>query len=318
MSNNIKVLIVGTGYMATEYYKVLSSMNVEVYVVGRGREKAERFKIDNSCENTYWGGVDALDKNIINSITHAIIAVTVSQLKKVTMEVINLGIKEVLVEKPAALTESELNEIKKLADKKCANVYVAYNRRFYASVKRAEEIIKQDGGIKSFSFEFTEWGHVIKDSAHDTMTKENWLLANSSHVIDLAFFFGGKPIKMESYIEGELEWHHNGCIYAGAGITDKGALFSYSANWDAPGRWAVEILTKNHRLYLKPMEELLCQDKGTVKIYSIDLDDSIDKDYKPGLYREVSTFLQNPEDIHLVKLSDQIEAMEYYSKIAGV
>ena len=37
-------------------------------------------------------------------------------------------------------------------------------------------------------------------------------------------------------------------LVAGAGVTENGALFSYHANWEAPGRWSVEIMTKKRRL----------------------------------------------------------------------
>ena len=38
---------------------------------------------------------------------------------------------------------------------------VGFNRRFYSSVLKAKDIIHEDGGVKSFFFEFTEWSHVI-------------------------------------------------------------------------------------------------------------------------------------------------------------
>lgn len=54
---------------------------------------------------------------------------------------------------------------------------------------------------------------------------------------------------MSSCIKGQLTWHKDGCIYTGAGIATSGALFSYQANWAAPGRWSVEIITDKHIIF---------------------------------------------------------------------
>ena len=42
-----------------------------------------------------------------------------------------------------------------------------------------------------------------------------------------------------------LDWHSSSSQFCGSGITDKGALFSYSADWESPGRWGIEIKTEN-------------------------------------------------------------------------
>ena len=44
MSDNVKVLLVGVGYMGLEYYKVLRAMKCEVFAIGRGKESAEKFQ----------------------------------------------------------------------------------------------------------------------------------------------------------------------------------------------------------------------------------------------------------------------------------
>lgn len=317
MSDNLKVLLIGTGNMAFEYYKILDAMGIKTVVVGRSEERAIEFKEKTGCADVYYGGIQNIPISNINDITHAIVAVTVSQLKTVTLDLIKKGIHKILVEKPGALNKKDLIEMQDEAVKTSTTVYIAYNRRFYSSVYKAEEIIKADGGVKSFNFEFTEWGHVIEKTNHDIETKSNWLLANSSHVIDLAFYLGGEPVEMYSFVQGELDWHKNGSNYVGAGKTESGALFNYCANWDAPGRWSVEILTSEHRLYLKPMEKLFIQERGSVQVNLVELDDMIDVDFKPGLYKETQAFLDD-NNTRLVELDEQILKMNIYEKIAGI
>ncbi len=142
------------------------------------------------------------------------------------------------------------------------------------------------------------------------------MTANSSHVIDLAFFLGGEPKEMSCYTAEELSWHKPSC-FVGAGVTTKGILFNYQANWNAPGRWAVEIQTPLHRIYLKPMEQLQLQDKGSVKVYPVEIDDHLDKEYKPGFFLETKTFLEQEQE-RLCSLGQQIKHVQnIYNKILG-
>ena len=113
-----------------------------------------------------------------------------------------------------------------------------------------------------------------------------------------------------------LSWHKPSC-FVGAGVTEKGILFNYQANWDAPGRWAVEFQTPLHRIYLKPIEQLQLQDKGSVKVYPVEIDDHLDKKFKPGFYLETKAFLED-DYFRLCSLEEQVcHLKESYNKILG-
>lgn len=317
MSDNLKqVLVVGTGAIAGEYCRVLKSMEISPDVVGRNEAKAQKFGADNGvC--AFGGGIDNYLVNTEKKYDYAIVATDVLNLCTNTCLLLEHGIKNVFTEKPAGMNKSEMEKICKTAKKNNANVYVAYNRRFYASTAKALEIIREDGGVKSFNFEFTEWGHVIAPLDYGAEIKEKWFLANSTHVVDLAFFLGGEPEQMSCFTGGSLNWHSNGCVYAGAGMTKDKALFSYQANWAAPGRWAVEILTAKHRLYFRPMEKLAIQELGSVAVNPVEIDDELDLDFKPGFYKEVESFINEIDDGKKKTIQDQLRYMEYFEKIEG-
>ena len=310
----MNVLLIGAGYMGKEYGKVLNDLNVSYSVVCRSDASANKFNEELGVMPIS-GGVENALKQMNEKPDVAIVAVNVEFLASTVISLLKFGIKEILVEKPAGLNKNEMVQIYETSESMNAKVYVAYNRRFYSSTEKALEIISQDGGVSSFNFEFTEWGFKIEKTSHVPEVKEEWLLANSTHVIDLAFFLGGCPKEMCSFKSGTLDWHSKASKYSGAGITDKGALFSYQANWDAPGRWAVEVLTKEHRLYFRPMEELAIQKKGSVTVENVELDNQLDIDFKPGLYRQVKTFLYNKKDDRLVTIEAQINHMDFYEKI---
>ena len=60
MSDNVKVLLVGVGYMGLEYYKVLRAMKCEVFAIGRGKESAEKFQQETGCRVVV-GGVESIE-----------------------------------------------------------------------------------------------------------------------------------------------------------------------------------------------------------------------------------------------------------------
>lgn len=295
MSNNIVanyIWLVGAGSMAIDYSKVLQNQSVRFDVIGRGEASAQRF-VKQTGTSVITGGLAKYLKHSVDKPSAAIVAVGVEELAETTIQLMNHGIKRILVEKPAGLNLEQIEKVVRVAEVKNAEVFVAYNRRFYASVQKAQELITIDGGVSSFNFEFTEWGHIIQELNKPDEVKAMCFLTNSTHVVDMAFYLGGEPRESVSYTAGSLEWHPLAAVFVGAGRTENGALFSYQANWNAPGRWGVEILTKYRRFIFRPLEQLQVQNKGSIKIEQVEIDDVLDKAFKPGLYKQVETFLYN-------------------------
>ena len=310
-----KVWLVGLGTIALDYAKVLKALAVDYVAIGRGSHNAKKFE-EETGHPAIIGGVEAYIATTPEKPSHVIIDVNLEALSEVTESVLNFGVRNILLEKPGVYHPNEINKLIILENKNKANIYIAYNRRFYASTLKAEEIIIQDGGVSSFLFEFTEWGHLMKELYKESHSKTNYLfLTNSTHVVDLAFFLGGNPKKLVTFSKGEVDWHLSNTIFSGAGITEKDALFSYHANWEAPGRWSVEILTPKHRLYFKPMETLQIQEIGSVAVTPVQLDNTLDKEFKPGLYLQVKSFLEGKTE-RFCSLQEQKEMIEeVYLKI---
>lgn len=306
------IVILGSGPMACYYSQILQAMQLPTTIVGRSEHSVANFEKTTGLK-AIAGGYENYFRNNDTSFTHAIIAVGEKQLGHATRAAINAGIAQILVEKPGGIDSDDIRLVAQSAKTNNAHVFIGYNRRWYSSVERAKSIIADDGGLLSFNFEFTEWSHVIETLEKEDGVKENWFLANSSHVIDLAFYLGGVPKVLNAYTAGSLNWHPKAAIYAGSGVTEQGSLFSYQANWQAPGRWSLEFLTKQHRLFLKPLEKLFVQKIGSVALEEITLDDSIDYDFKPGLYKQTEAFLNNPKS--LPSIDEQVTMLGWYEKI---
>ena len=305
----------GAGPMARDYAKVLDALKQHYVVIGRGEASAVEFE-QLAGHKVERGGLALWLENVQEKPEAAIVSVGVEVLAETTLQLLGHGIKRILVEKPAGLDIHQIRQVAEMAAEQNAEVYVAYNRRFYSAVLAAEKIIADDGGVESFTFEVTEWAHVIAGIKKADGVKENWFMGNTTHVVDLAFYLGGQPSELCCFTAGQTGWHSRSANFAGAGRSVKGALFSYHGNWNAPGRWSVEVLTNRHRLIFRPMEKLQLQKIGSVAIEPCNIDDSLDTQFKPGLYRQVEAFLNGlPEG--LCPISEHIENVRHYVEMAG-
>lgn len=307
--------LVGTGLMAKEYAKVLDALTIPFTAIGRGEMSASKFQSEYNV-TVQRGGLKAfLDTNppIPKKV---IVTVGIEALAETTIQLLSYGIVDILLEKPGFGYPSEIKSIIKAINNN-QTVLLAYNRRFYSSIRAAKELIREDGGVSSFFFEFTEWSHSIRDLVKHPSEHHNWFFGNSTHVIDSAFYLGGKPKALSAYYSGSIDWHPSSAVFAGSGISTNDALFSYMANWEAPGRWSMEILTKKRRFIFKPMETLAVQVLGSVQVNPIKVkDEQFDVDFKPGLFLQTQAYLNN-EHAEFCSIFEQYELMDIYIKMSG-
>lgn len=312
------IWIIGSGEMALEYAKVLKDLNETFIVIGRSINNCNKIQ-DKFGIECIAGGLTlflASNPELPNKVINT---VGIEALSETTIELINYGVKNILLEKPGVAYPQEIYKLAQIASNQQATVLLAYNRRFYASVLAVEVMIKEDGGVSSFNFEFTEWSHIIGKLKKTKEEWHNWFLGNSTHIIDTAFYLCGSPSEISCYHLGKdnLHWHPAAANFAGAGVTTQGALFSYHANWEAPGRWVIEILTKKRRFIFKPIERLQVQQLGSVAVEFVDIDDKLDKAYKPGLFLQTKAFISG-DYTRFADVQEQKRMIDhFYLKMSG-
>lgn len=312
-----EVVLIGTGPMAIEYARVLKSLGVQIVAVGRGEASAQKFESETGVVPVT-GGVEVwAQKNRGKLPSTAIVACGEKWIGVAARALMVAGVRKLLLEKPGGFDVQDITQVHECARNEMAQVFVGYNRRFYASVKAARDIIVEDGGVTSFNFEFTEWSHVISGLNKEEGVKEQWFLSNSTHLIDLAYFLGGRPVDWQAYVAGTLDWHPQAAVFAGAGRSELGALFSYQANWLSPGRFGLDVLTRKRRLIFRPIEKLQVQNIGSVAINPVEIEDALDCTYKPGLYRQTEAFLSGKVGDCLPTLASQVSMLPYYMKMRG-
>jgi predicted dehydrogenase len=312
MNTTPSLLLVGAGNMAQQYSPILEDLNINYDVVCQSPNSATNFQ-EKTGHTCFSGGLENLLDNTEWHYSKAIVTTGVEALLQSTVALIKSGVKDILLEKPGGMNPEEINILAHICAEHEANVFIAYNRRFYASVLTAKELIAQDGGVLSGNFEFTEWAHTIEPLKKAPGVKENWFLANSTHVVDLGFHLMGKPQEMASFTAGELNWH-TPAIFSGAGRTEKNVLFSYRANWLSPGRWGVEVLTAKRKLIFQPMEKLFEQLHGSVAVNEVVIDDAIDLKFKHGLWLQTSHFV-NENYVELKTIKEQKEDLSIFNRM---
>ncbi len=317
MSDYLKgdVWLVGCGGMAQAYAAVLESLHIEPRVIGRGEASAKSFEAATGIP-VERGGIEGWLRSQPESPTFVIIAVNVMELARTAAAIATYCDASLLVEKPGFVTGKDVDFFPESA---LDRVYIAYNRRYFASSLHVSQQLALDGGASGGFFEFTEWGHriasVLDRKNPDEMA--HWLLANSSHVIDLAFHLLGTPATLHSTVKGTISWHPTGSSFAGSGKTQTGAIFSYLADWTAPGRWWLDVSSCKRRFRMCPLEAVEVQELGEITWRPIQLNDVMDRQFKPGLFAMISDFLSATPSGRLCTARSQLEMLPHYRKMAG-
>jgi len=311
--NNKEVWVVGAGPMAVDHVRVLQHLGITPTVIGRGEASARNFEVETGISVERGGLQKFLNQKKPSQETFIIIAIGTEVLMPLLITLVKLDFARVLVEKPAAISIEELIEnkvrLRPIQDK----VFVAYNRRFYPSVKKAQELIEEDGGLQTIHFDFTEWSHKIEPLEKAPGVKENWFFANSTHVVDLAFFLAGQPSEWQAYSKkGTLSWHDKS-FFSGSGITEKGVLFSYKANWESAGRWGIQLMTAKRKLILEPLEGLKYVQRGALNEAIVPLN-STEIGLKQGILMQAKLFLSE-EKGDLLSLEQHFSNTLSFSKI---
>jgi predicted dehydrogenase len=299
-----EVLLVGAGPMAWAYAAVLSELSIVPTVVGRSVAGVEAFRAETGIPAVPGGIEDWVASN--PTPRHAIVATSVAHLEDTSHTLLRAGVTALLIEKPGALDLAGTERLARAVEDTGARAWIAYNRRFLASVTAAADLIERDGGLRSFTFDFTEQGDRVAQTHHPDPVKQAWLLANSSHVIDLAFWLGGEPVELVPQATGRLGWADGPRIFVGAGRTSRDAAFSYHANWASPGGWSVTCMTDRHRLILQPLERLRIQRLGSFQVEDVEVDVTADERCKPGLLRQTEAFLEGADERPLKSVEEQV------------
>jgi predicted dehydrogenase len=274
----IKVSFVGAGTIIREHIKAFSAIkNVELAgLYSRTLDKAKRlsheFKIKHICSSIE----DLFSKTKSDLV---VIGVPIESTKKVCLESIKFPWK-CLVEKPLGLNLKETIEIKRNSNSN--KIYLALNRNYLNSTLQVKKLLENDCS-KRIVFLFDQENTVEAKLYHSKKVIDNYMFANSIHIIDYCRIFARGKIKN---IRSIFDLKKNNIrIFSKKIIFSSGDIVLYSTAWNRPGPWSVDISTDKYFFNIKPLEKVYIRSFNKNQDFQLTSDND-DKKYKPGFKKQ--------------------------------
>ena len=283
--SEVRVGVIGAGYIATEHLKVLKAQK-DVTLAGifsRTRTRAEELAGTFGQLTVY----DTLEKLIHEGgINALLVLVSADQIYSVVKDACCFGV-PLFIEKPPGLSPEETRELADLAEDHSVINMVGFNRRYYSVFHKGLEIVKAHGALLGVAIEGHERFWKIADQVSPSV-RDNWIYANSTHTIDHLRFFGGEPTEVHSLTHSHIET--GGDQFSATMRFDSGALGNYSSHWYSPGGWAVRLFGEGVTVEFKPLEKASWFDTEFQR-HDI-LPDEVDLGFKPGFFAQMEAFVQ--------------------------
>lgn len=292
----MKFLLIGAGKIAREYVKALVHLGYTSIDVLSRREGPARDLADSVGGRGMGGGVDTL-KSVAADYDAFIIAVPPELLMDYLVLLSKEEAPRILVEKPVALSGDELAAFLERFPESPARA--ALNRLYYPSVTSVRRHLAEDGGATSCQFSFCEWVHRIPPDLFGARTMARLGVANSIHVIATAFDVIGQPRDLSAQVAGAgaIDWHPDGAIYTGSGVSRAGVPFAYHADWLSAGRWSMAFRSRRGAYILEPIEGLSFCPRGSVRVE--ELMPPHDQPVKCGFVPMLNAWLNGEDDLRM-------------------
>jgi predicted dehydrogenase len=308
----IKIAFIGAGNMATEHLKVFSSIS-EVNLCGifsRTKEKSEQLAIIYP------------DLKIYNSIADLYLnekpdLVVISVPELATESVCKMAFQYpwiCLIEKPVGYNLENATIILDEARRTGVKAYVALNRRHYSSTVNVMEQMSETKQPRVIHIYDQEAPKAAFSAGQPALVVENWMYANSIHLIDYFSILGrGKIISVQHVVPWNAENPFHICTKI---VYDSGDIGIYEAVWNAPGPWSVIVNTPEKRWEMRPLEKAVSQLNGSRKQDPIELH-TWDKEFKPGLRLQAEEAIKAVKGLahKLPTLEDAYESMKLTKEI---
>lgn len=313
----VKVALIGAGYMACEHAKAFGAL-ADVQLTGvysRTRSSAESFAAEFSIPQVCASVAELYERTRAD-----LVVVTVRELAmKAVAEECFAYPWVVLLEKPAGHHYAEAKEILRSSQMKAARVYVALNRRNYASTRNALAVLSAEGRGRRLVSVYDQQS--LSDAAASGQPEQvvrNYMFANSIHVIDYLRVFGRGEVRRVVPI---VPWNPGSPGFVVAHVEfDSGDVGIYQGIWDGPGPWAATVTDSQVRLEMRPLEAVTLQKRGERQRMTLD-PDPVDSQFKPGLARQAGYAVQAVREGKtqgLATLADATESMRLCAEIFGL
>ena len=314
----LKVAVVGAGHIAQKHLEVLKDLpDVELVALADPdpetlNETGDRFGIETRLES-----YEALLRE--DPPDAAFVLVSVLAVAEVAGDFIKAGI-PTLLEKPPGLYTWQTRRLADKARRRRTLAMVGVNRRFYSNVLKGREMLLEAGPIRTVTLEAHEdLDRIRKGTKFPPEVQRRWSAANGVHALDMLRLFGGNVSKVTAVhrtFDGPMP---DAC--AAILEFENGALGRAGMDWSGPGGHRFEVRGPAITLTSSPgYSQLVLNQRG--KEAAVLEFDEIDRKYKPGFFRQDTTFLDcvrtgAPLPFPACDLDDAVRTMEMIDAISG-
>lgn len=277
MDEICRVVIIGAGYTAREHIRAFADVPGVVIagIHSRTRSRAEvlakEYTIPLICDSV----TELYEKTKADLVVVAVPELSMRVVSTVCFEYPWT----VLLEKPAGYNIVDAQVIKEAAQGKDRRVFVALNRRFYSSTQVVKDDISSLDSTRFIKVQDQQDQKAALASGQPQIVVDNWMYANSIHLVDYFSMFGrGKIIRVDPVVPWDPD--QPGIVVAKI-VFNSGDIGLYEGTWNGPGPWAVTINTPLKRWELRPLEQLSFQNRGERKTQLVK-QHLWDQTFKPG------------------------------------
>jgi hypothetical protein len=272
-----KVAIIGAGYTAREHIHAFADVP-GVRLAGihsRTRSKAETL----AKEYTIPHVCDSVDELYEKTKADLVVVTVVEMSMRPVCEACFQYPWTLLLEKPAGYTVPDAEAILAAAQKNKSNVFVALNRRFYSSTRFVLSDCVELDGPRFVKVQDQQDQASALSTGQPKAVVDNWMFANSIHLIDYFHVFCRGKIEQ---VEPIIPWNPvRPGVVIGKILFDSGDVGIYEGVWDGPAPWAVAVSTSSRRWEMRPLEHAVYQNRGERALIPAELN-QWDKLFKPG------------------------------------
>jgi predicted dehydrogenase len=317
LKESFRVAVIGAGYMAREHIRAFLDIR-QVQVVGihsrtrdRAVDLASEFDVPQVCDSI----AELYDRTLADLVIVAVPELSTNEVCRQCFEFPWA----VLIEKPAGYNCADAQEIETVASEKNRRAFVAFNRRHYSSTRSVIDDLAQQPSHRFIHVQDQEDQVRALQAGQPERVVENWMYANSIHLIDYFLIMGRGNI---SSVESIIPWKPNkkGPQYVVAKIAfDSGDIGLYEGIWNGPGPWAVTVNTVGKRWEMRPLEQAAFQVDGQRTLEVVE-SNAWDTQFKPGLRRQAELAIEASlgTSNNLPTLRDSLKTMRLTRDIFGL
>jgi predicted dehydrogenase len=310
--SSCRIVFVGAGAMINEHAKAFAAVpgSVLAGIWNRTRSRAEALAGKHGIAAVYDDLAEMLTDTAPDLVVLAVYETAI--LDVVTTVLANPA--KLFIEKPVGLDLDAARQIDGLAREHGREVYVGLNRRCMSSTLATLADLEDRAGPRHVYVQDQQSLETARAIGHAEPVVQNWMFANSIHIIDyLNCFCRGEITQVQCL----RPWTPDEPQTVVAAVTYSSGDFGiYEAIWNGPGPWACAVSTPARRWEMRPLEKAVFQNAGERSLNDV-TQASEDTDFKPGFLVQAQRVVGavRGEDTGAVDLAEALRTTELVAQI---